>query len=280
MFVSELKRFVLTIDQAQKLYSAYSTIKTNKALITDMNEIVKLDCRSLIDSYQIRDLFNHLILKYYPNEMSVKSNFINKVLARTKQHVLVYEYPVGNSRVDLCKINGTSYAYEIKTDLDNFERLEKQVNDYLEVFEMVYIVCSEKNLSKARNILPEECGIYTYNVSSRGNYTFKKFKKSIHSNRINSTKQIGVLRKREILQHFSCSQSSSRLEIDSSVLKNHSSKDINETFKLIIKNRYKIQWEFLAANKNNILEIDYQWFFKNTVSPELIYGHSLPLIHQ
>ena len=46
-----------------------------------------------------------------------------------KSHVTIFELPVGSSRADLCKINGTSVAYEIKTDLDNFNRLEKQIED-------------------------------------------------------------------------------------------------------------------------------------------------------
>lgn len=102
------------------------------------------------------------MMQKYLNENAIKSSFINKVLLRGKSHVSIFELNVGSSRVYSCKINGTSIAYEIKTDLDNFNRLDKQLNDYLQAFEEVYVICSNNRVNKVKAIILEEVGIYAY----------------------------------------------------------------------------------------------------------------------
>lgn len=50
------------------------------------------------------------------------------------------ELPVGRSIVDLAVFNGTSTAYEIKTEFDSEKRLVSQSANYLRAFEHVYVV--------------------------------------------------------------------------------------------------------------------------------------------
>src|ERR1700734_493099 len=51
------------------------------------------------------------------------------------------EFPLGNNRLDLLVINGTSVAYEIKTKYDHLERLPVQTSVYSFAFERVNVVC-------------------------------------------------------------------------------------------------------------------------------------------
>lgn len=56
------------------------------------------------------------------------------------------EIVIESSKADLAIINhqkGT--VYEIKTDLDNLDRLKYQLENYYNVFSEVYVVTSEKN---------------------------------------------------------------------------------------------------------------------------------------
>ena len=55
------------------------------------------------------------------------------------------EIPVGNSKADFILINGKAIVYEIKTELDNFDRLDGQIEDYYKAFSRVVVVTSEKN---------------------------------------------------------------------------------------------------------------------------------------
>ena len=45
-------------------------------------------------------------------------------------------------------INGKGVVYEIKTELDNLERLNSQIEDYYKAFTNVVIVTYEENIEK------------------------------------------------------------------------------------------------------------------------------------
>ncbi len=261
----------LTFKNAQSLFYSYSTLQSSIEL--ERNLIDRIDSISLkkFNTQNTREIFNEIILKHYPNEISVKSNFINHVLFKSNNHVTIFELPVGNSRIDLCKINGSSVAYEIKTDLDNLTRLNKQLKDYLEIFEKVYVICSLNKLPIIEKEVLTSCGIYTYSISKYGNYKFHHFRNAELSKNLNCKKQLDILRKRELVKNFSIDTLSNRKDISSLITQKYSTKEINKIFKQVIKSRYQKQWDFLRNNSSQIFEIDYQWFFKNSINPNCIY---------
>ena len=56
------------------------------------------------------------------------------------------EIPIAKSKADFVLINGKAVVYEIKTELDNFDRLENQINDYYKAFDHVAVVtCKRKS---------------------------------------------------------------------------------------------------------------------------------------
>lgn len=257
---------------AQTLYQSYSTLQTNHTLESILFDTFASLGLPITETDNIRESFNNIILKYYPNELSIKSSFINQVLFKSSNHVSIFELPIGNSRVDLCKIDGSSVAFEIKTDLDNLSRLDKQLSDYLEVFEEVFIICSSNKVQEIERKAVSNCGIYTYSISKHGNYKFVLCKQATRSQNLNAAKQLNVLRKQELVSFFSIPWQKNREDMISLILSEHSSTQVNNLFKCAIKSRYQSQWDFLKNHSLEIFEIDYQWFFKNTVSPELIYG--------
>lgn len=265
---------IISSKNIQKLFIEYSTIETEHKLKKNLCNCFNISYNDFDKIENIRSLYNDCLLKYYPNEASIKANFINKILFNGKTHVTIFELPVGKSRVDLCKINGTSVAYEIKTDFDTLYRLEKQIYDYSLVFEKVYLICTNSTLSKALKILPDYCGIYIYHVSKSGNISFKKYKKAILSPNINSSAQLNILQKKELLSIYKKTIGSSmqKKELIDVILNNYKSEQINLFFKSLLKNRYHDNWNFIRNNHNDILEIDYQWFFKNCISPDIIYN--------
>lgn len=257
---------------ARRLFSTYNILKIPSELSDDLIALSDEYNLSFSNNKNVRYLYNDIINKYYHNEITIKSNFINNILLKSKNHITIFEFNLGNSRADLCKINGKSIAFEIKTDLDNFSRLEKQIYDYSEVFEEVYVICSNANLNNILKILPNYCGIYSYSILKDGYYKFKKERNSLPSNNINSLKQLSLLSKNELKTNFNKLEDFDDKETIISLINDtYSYKYINSTFKKIIKTRYKLKWEFLKENKNEIYEIDYQWFFKNNINPKLIY---------
>lgn len=71
----------------------------------------------------------------------------------------LYEFKVGEARADAILVNGNATVFEIKTDLDDFSRAEKQVESYYKCFDRIVFVVSEKQKDKALRLLPPSVGI-------------------------------------------------------------------------------------------------------------------------
>ena len=72
---------------------------------------------------------------------------------------MLLEFRIGTNKADALILNGTSTAYEIKSERDSLIRLEDQLQSYLKACEHVYVVCSEKHLSQIETIIPNVVGI-------------------------------------------------------------------------------------------------------------------------
>jgi hypothetical protein len=57
-----------------------------------------------------------------------------------KNTIAINEFRVGNSIADMVLFNGTSKAFEIKTELDSKKRLSGQLTDYSKIFKECYVV--------------------------------------------------------------------------------------------------------------------------------------------
>jgi len=260
-----------TFKDAQLLYASYSTLETDKSLYNSLIDIIDSTFLKTLSPQSVREIYNSIILKYYPNEICIKSNFINKNLLKGKNHVTIFELPIGKSRADLCKVNGISTAYEIKTDLDNLSRLNKQINDYLQIFENVYIICSRKKLSVIEKKILPPCGIYTYTINRQGGISFNLNRHASISQTLNAENQLALLKKDEINKFFLTNNQQYKNDIINYVYTRYTPKYINSQFKKIMKIRYQNQWDFFKCYHKDILEIDYQWFYKNTINPQTIY---------
>ncbi len=265
-----------TFKDAQQLYSQYSTIQSVSVLYDNLLRTVDPSFLSTMTEYDIHEIYNRIILNYYPNEICIKSCFIKQVLMNERKHITIFELPVGSSRADLCKINGESIAYEIKTDLDNFVRLKKQINDYYKIFEKVYIICSETNVEKISKLIPENCGLFCYKQNRKKNYKFTLLREASLENKIYALNQLDLLRKNELIAFFPTKFSSvKRTAIINNIMQMYSPDDINQIFKTVLKHRFEKQWTFLKEYHKDILEIDYQWFYKNQIEPSRVYKQQI-----
>lgn len=100
--------------------------------------------------------------KNYRIEYFYKNTMLNKLLIKRHDYrktIVLSELPIGNSKADFIMINGKGVVYEIKTELDNLERLDSQIKDYYKAFSEVVIVTYEENLDKVIKIIPDTVGI-------------------------------------------------------------------------------------------------------------------------
>ncbi|WP_028975751.1 sce7726 family protein [Sporolactobacillus terrae] len=217
-------------------------------------------------------IFNDFIMKYYPAEYRVKYNLIKRYLQKSDE-TSFFELNIGDSRLDIGRINGKSHAYEIKTELDNLEKLPKQLNDYLSTFEYIYVVIHPKHLKRVINIVPDNCGVVTYRFEGEScKFSFRK--KAEYNSSFNSDSQLNALTVKELnllLKKYPELAKLDRIRKEQYIKHNFSKQEINAFFKKALKNRYTDQWTYLQRNFNVIYPIDIQMFFKTQADPKTIY---------
>ena len=258
---------------AKKLSIGYNTSQSNSTIKRNVDQVLNEypSLNNLKLSLSPREFINKLNILYYPNEVVIKSMFINKKLISSENHVSIFELNVRNSRLDLAQIHTFSTAFEIKTDFDSPKRLVQQMNNYIKVFEKVYLICSEKNVHIYKSYIPDECGIYSYRLTKKGTYIFKRVKTACVSKLLSPRDQLDVFSKKDLNLFFNCPLLNQKIDMINLIVNTYSKNDINKKFKNHLKLKFSDRWEFLKENHNDILEIDYQWFYKNMISPKFVY---------
>ncbi|WP_460797766.1 sce7726 family protein [Microbacterium sp. GXF0217] len=69
------------------------------------------------------------------------------------------EARVGMNKADVVVLNGTSTAYEIKSERDSLSRLQSQVTSYSTVFAAVNVVTSSKHVEQILRQVPSDVGV-------------------------------------------------------------------------------------------------------------------------
>lgn len=104
-----------------------------------------------ITNFDALNLIYKSLLKSYRNEYVYKNTLLNKLLIKEygfKNTVALNEFRIGSSIADFVLLNGEARIYEIKTELDNLTKLDKQISEYCKFGNKVYIVTSAKHLEK------------------------------------------------------------------------------------------------------------------------------------
>jgi len=149
-----------TMDKLRSYSSAFSSTSFQKLLQYDdysfLNaKIERFDKprigKSINTYYDYIQLIYRALTKQYRNEYVYKNTFVNKLLLEqygVKNTVAINEFRVGNSIADIVLFNGTSKAFEIKTELDSNKRLEGQLTDYTKIFKKCYVITHESLIEK------------------------------------------------------------------------------------------------------------------------------------
>lgn len=107
-----------------------------------------------------------ILSKQYRNEYFYKNSLLNKLIIN--KHKLystkvLTEFSIGKSIADFVTLNGDARVYEIKTELDNLERIESQIEDYYKCFPYVCVVTCKTHLEKIKRLFKNtSVGIYYF----------------------------------------------------------------------------------------------------------------------
>jgi hypothetical protein len=72
---------------------------------------------------------------------------------------MLTEFRAGKCKADVVILNGSSSVYEVKSEYDSFKRLEKQISEYLKLFDRINVITSDSQIVKLKTLLPLEIGI-------------------------------------------------------------------------------------------------------------------------
>lgn len=115
------------------------TTKYFKASSYDTNlDIIKSLYKSLQKRYRCEYVYKNSLVQKLIKEHSLKTTLI------------LNELKINVSKADLVMLNGAVRIFEIKTELDDFSKLSKQLADYQKFADEVSIVTDQKNAEKLK----------------------------------------------------------------------------------------------------------------------------------
>lgn len=153
------------------------------------------------DNLTYGDAFSKIykvMIETHKNEYIFKNTLLNKLLLGVHSintSTALTEVPINKSIIDFVLINGKAVAYEIKTDLDKFDRLVGQLNDYYKAFTCVCVITSESNYIKTLELLSKSnTGVFV--LTNQNKISKRKLPIADYS-KLDYTSMFKLLRKHE-----------------------------------------------------------------------------------
>lgn len=142
----------------------------------------------------------------YQNEYILKNSFLNdwliKELGESKSEIYS-EFRIGNAIADLVMFNGSSKAFEIKTELDSDKRLSSQLQEYEKVFNEIFLIVPISKLDDYLNY-DHKIGIISFDMSNQNR--FKLIREAYKNSNIDPKSLMQIFHTREykeiVNQHF------------------------------------------------------------------------------
>lgn len=148
-----------------------------------------------------------VLQKEYRNEYFYKNTILNKLLLgvhKPTTTTALTEISIGKSKADFVLLNGRAVVYEIKTELDNLDRLESQIANYFKAFTLVTVLtCEDHGDALQKRLAGSPVGICI--LTKKG--TIKEIKKpQEYTDKLDNDTMFRILRKQEyegiIVKHF------------------------------------------------------------------------------
>lgn len=125
----------------------------------------------------VKDFYDEIferLVREYRHEYIYKNAIAEKILLgrhNINTAFMLTEFRADNCIADAVVLNGTSHVYEIKSEMDSFDRLDRQISAYRNLFDYITVITSERLFSAVEVKIPKEVGIM---VLAEGKYAFRK----------------------------------------------------------------------------------------------------------
>lgn len=117
-----------------------------------------LDADAATNGEVINIAYRHLAM-HYRSEYVYKNLIASKVLVgrhRAANAALIHEFRVGGAVADCVMLNGAASVYEIKTELDNPDKLLRQLGEYFRAFQFVNVVVHSSDADRYLSLLSHD----------------------------------------------------------------------------------------------------------------------------
>lgn len=115
--------------------------------------------RSLSEAFEFA---YEVLLRHRRSEYVYKNAIASKILLgrhSLRTAALLQELPIYDAKADLVLLNGTSVAYEIKTELDSLDRLQQQLASYTRAIDQVFVATHESLVDRLSRVIPANVGL-------------------------------------------------------------------------------------------------------------------------
>ncbi len=222
---------------------------------------------------KVKDLYAYAfnsIRKNYRSEYVYKSAIADRIVfGRHSPHTsaLSIELPVGRSIVDAAVFNGTSTAYEIKTEFDSPRRLTSQTPDYSKAFENIYIIAHPQQAERYADRTEAHVGV----LSLTKNDSLSVIKQATSNmNNINPQIIFRMLRRDEYLPALE-KLAGEKIVLPNGIIRSHCEKLFSALDQKTAHNIY------VNAMRKRTTESEIVNFMKSLPSHLRVLGYSSPL---
>lgn len=188
----------------------------------------------------------------YPTNDLMIRNALKKKLGkefsdegRTK---IVEEFGIhhGEVRADVAVINGKLHGYELKSDLDTFNRLPNQIRYYNLIFDKITLVVGKTHIYKAIYTVPDWWGIKLAKLNKKNHVQFVEIREAYQNTTQSSLAIAQLLRKDEIISVLA--EKGIRKGLKSKpcsflyqvLIQNFSLEDLKDTVRSKLKDRFSV----------------------------------------
>lgn len=127
------------------------------------------------------------------NDKQIRKTLIAWILAKYSEVRIYQEKSIGSSICDVMAVTDELIGFEIKSDCDNYSRLERQIKSYEQFFDMNYLVVSDTHLKSSFDKVPARWGIIRV---SEGNISVER--PAMENIRVSRRSQLSILWKLEL----------------------------------------------------------------------------------
>ncbi len=127
------------------------------------------------------------------NDKEIRTILISYILADNSEVRIYQEKAIGNSFCDVMAVSEKLTGFEIKSDIDNYSRLEKQIQSYNKYFDQNYIVVGEKHKNSAADKVPAFWGIICISLQQ-----VEIIRKACKNPEVSRSSQLSILWKAEL----------------------------------------------------------------------------------